>query len=372
MSVSPPVSIEDLPALPDDTSEIEQVAARDDVWTVLPRSFGDADAGRFVNGYFTVSGLEISIFARTQDDGVTGDFSFIESAELDQRPVKVGELWNQSLIFEDPDGVTVEWLRERLNYETCWLSTGEAPAEPFHEWAEEPYSHEAAGMPECDHTALTSPFKPPKLDIRVICCEACEMPIAFEMDDGEIVKYDEIVSTDFIGLPSPRSNDHTRGVAVSPHGELTNPEVTLHFLSRVAMLETGSLDLYVRDEQNGYLLCFGNAVVGYAMWSEVGDYVALQQRYILPPFRGNRLGTVLLEAWYDYIDAETYYTIRSNEVARRSLRAAGHLDAGIAKPGTMLGSGDSVDPADFSPGYVDRLRRGMASGGVDRRFVADE
>lgn len=358
----PPITTEDLSNLPDNTELIELILDSDEVWTVVPRFIGTGETGRFVTGYFKISDNTISIHARRSQNGIPGELEFIEDAELDERPVKVGEIWDQTLFFEEPDAETLEWLREAINYEMTWMSKGEDPKESFIDWADEPFSHKADGLPECAHSNLTSHFKPPNLDIGLVCCNDCEIPLAVKTGEGSIYTYEDIGSTDFLGLPEPESNHQIRIVPVERNNGVSNSEIVLHFMLRLAMIETDFLDLYARGEQNGMLICMGNATVGYAMWSEVGDYIALQQRYIHSAFRRKGLGTILLKAWYDYVDVDWYYTIRSNVAARRSLKSAGHLQDNIARPATMLGSRDSLDPANSSPGFVDRMTRESVPG----------
>jgi GNAT superfamily N-acetyltransferase len=364
MTLSTPITIEDLSSLPDNSAEIESIVESDDVMTVVPRFMGTAETGRFVTSYFEIKDTTLSLYSRKSARGLPGEIEFIESIELDHQPERVGGIWDQTLFFEEPDGEAVEWVKQRANYETIWLTQGDPPSESFFEWATEPYSHEATGLPDCEDHEMTKGFQPPNIDINIICCPKCEMPLFATAGGTEPYSTDEILQASFVGISSAEEETDVRGVPVEAGGSVSNREIALHILTRYAMLETDRMDLYVRDDQKGYLILMGDLIVGYAMWSEHGDYTALQQRYLLPDFRGNRLGTVLLEAWYDYIDSDWYYTIQSNEAARKSLEASGHIDQDTARPANILSSRDTNDPARISPGFVDRQRRQSLERGV--------
>lgn len=354
MAFSVPIDTNDLDALPDNTALIENLVQKDGITTVLPRFIGTEDTGRFVTAFFIFQDKNVVLYARERDDN-TSSLEKQTTVTLTKSPTVLGDLWNQTILIEDQDIDTIEHLKQRAEYYIAWLSQGRDPAISFSEYKHDPFQADLTGLPDCDHTETQDPVQAPNLNLTVTLCEDCNIPIIVVTDEGAFEAQD-VIRSDYIGIPS--DGNTVKGKSTTPSDPLTNAEVALHVLSRFASVEQSYLDIYSRNGDYGYLITIDNAIAGYALWTEFENHVALQQIYLLPQFRGSSIGEILVNAWYDQLDADHYYAISPNEAGLTTLEKTGHLEDGTATPATVLACRDTLERTAINANYVDHIRRG--------------
>lgn len=354
MSISPPIDTTDLDTLPDNTDLIENLNNKNEITTVLPRFLGTNDTGRFVTSFFIFQDKKITLYTRQRPHDGKSKLEKRESKPLSKAPTIIGDLWNQTIIIETPDINTVEHLKQRSEYDSYWL-TGYEPDIPFDEYKDDPFDTTPTGLPDCNHTETTDPVKTPNLELVVTLCDHCGIPLFLANDNG-VVEARETLSPEYVGIPTDDSP--AKSTTTTPHGTLSNKEITLHVLSRFANVEQPHFDIYARTNDHGFLLTIENSVAGYALWNEFEGHVALQQIYLLPPFRGTNLGELLVQAWYDDIDADQYYAIAPNDTGTATLENLGHIDNNIATPATILSSRDTLNAGAVNASRTDQTRRG--------------
>jgi GNAT superfamily N-acetyltransferase len=354
MSISPPIDTDDLDTLPDNTDLIETLNDKNKITTVLPRFLGTNDTGRFVTSFFVFLDKKITLYTRKRTQDEKSKLEKQASKTLSKEPTIIGELWNQTIIIETPDINTVEHLKQRSEYDSYWL-TGYESDIPFNEYKQDPFDSTPTGLPDCNHTQATDPVKTPQLDLVVTLCEDCGIPLFLANDNG-VVEARNTLSPEYIGIQ--HDDSPAKSTTTTPHGNLSNKEITLHVLSRFANVEQPHFDIYSRTNDHGFLLTIENSIAGYALWNEFEGHIALQQIYLLPPFRGENLGELLVSAWYNHIDADQYYAIAPNDTGTATLEKLGHIDDNIATPATILSSRDTLDPGAVNASRTDQTRRG--------------
>lgn len=359
MTFSVPIeTLDDIEALPDNTNTIESLTNKDQITTVLPRFIGTESTGRFVTAFFIFHGDDaqtVTLYTRQRTNSES-TFEKQTTASLTKTPTFIGDTWNQTILIETPDIDTIERLKQRAHYDTVWLATSHDPDITFDEFHSYPFNSIPAGLPDCDHTKTTDPAQTPNLDITVTLCQNCGIPLVVATPNGGLEAHNTL-DTEYIGIPTDEDTP-VRAKQTTPTDPLTNAEVTLHVLSRYANVEQSHFDIYARNDHYGYLITLHNSVAGYALWNEFNDHIALQQIYIFPEFRGAHLGEILVDAWYDHIDADHYYAIGPNDVGQHTLSQAGHLDGGTAAPATILSCSDTLDAGAVNASYTDAVRRG--------------
>jgi len=355
MTFSTPIDTNDLNDLPDNTDLIEDLNQKDKITTVLPRFLGNNDTGRFVTAFFVFKGTSVFLYTRQRTSNGESSLEKQTRASLTNHPTILGDTWNQTILIEDEDIETVERLKQRVEYDTYWLSFGHEPAIPFDEYKHDPFGAQITGLPECDHTEAQDPVKAPNLDLTITLCKDCNLPLMVA-SPSEVFEVQEVLRPEYVGIPS--EGNPVKGKRVNPDDPLSNAEVSLHVLSRFAHVEQSHLDIYARNDDYGYLITLDNSIAGYALWNEFGDHVALQQVYIFPEFRGADLGEILVNAWSDQLDIDHYYAIGPNEAGLTTLEKAGHIDDGTATPATILSCRDTLDSSAVNASFADRVRRG--------------
>jgi GNAT superfamily N-acetyltransferase len=354
-----PISADDLKALPDHTSLIKDLADKPNIVTVLPRFVGTGDTGRFVTAFFIFHGSEatrVTLYTRIRTSDGKSTLEKRDEITLGYEPKIIGDLWDQTIVIKEDDIRPVEHLRQRCEYDTYWLVSGYDPGITYEEYKREPFPTNTKGLPDCDHTKADDPVKTPNLDLVVTPCGDCGIPLLTTTGPDPIEAWTTLTA-DYLGLPTT-GDPPVHGKRTTPAGPLTNAEVTLHVLSRFANVEQSHFEIYARNDRYGYLVAIGDAIIGYALWNTFEGTVALQQIYVFPEFRGDNLAELLVDVWFDQLDADHYYAIGPNDAGLTTLSQAGHLDDGTATPATILSCRDSINPGEVNASYTDQIRRG--------------
>jgi len=360
MSFTVPVTPDNLDELPDNTSLIEKLAAKPNITTVLPRFYGIQDTGRFVTAFFVFhgdNGRKVTLYTRRRTSADESKLEKQTTITLTNPPTITGNIWNQTILIKNEDINAIERLKQRVEYDCYWLSSGYEPDIAFDEYSRDPFASTPSGLPECDHANVSEPAKMPTLDITVSLCEDCGIPLLLATDNGAIEAHNTL-KTDFIGVPAGDEQSPARGTTVTPAEPLTNDEITLHVLSRFANVEQSHFDIYARNNTYGYLLTLYDNVAGYAFWNKFDGYTALQQIYLFPEYRGSGLGELLVRAWYEHLGVDHYFAIGPNTAGTATLENLGHLDDGVATPATILSCKDTLNADQVNANYADQIRRG--------------
>lgn len=359
MTFTVPISFEDINTLPDNTDLIENLYAKEEITTVVPRFLGDISTGRFVTAFFVFRDTELTVFVRRRDEGKESKFERQNTVTLANSPTKTGNLWNQTIFIEGPDVIAVEKLKQRVQYDTIWLSTGGDPEISFEEYYSEPFNYEPKDeLPDCPHHDLSDFIQVPNLGFYIRLCNDCKSPIALDID-GEPYLAFQTLTSEFLGLPESSDEVSVRGTTTEPTGPITAGEIALHVLTRIAHAELSHFEIYARAGRYGYIITLNESVAGYALWNEFDDHIALQQIYVLPHFRHSSFGKVLVDAWHDELGNPNYYAIGLNNAGAATLEGAGHLGAeGPAQDATILSCRDTTNPADVNASYADAIARG--------------
>lgn len=355
MPFSVPIEVDDVGSLPDNTELIENLSQAESITTVLPRFIGTEETGRFVTSFFVFKSQTLTLYTRRQADGQSG-LGKSNSIELTNSPIVTGDLWNQTVILTGDDVAPVETLNQRSQYETYWLSFGHTPAVSFKEYAHEPFPTDVGGHPDCEHTKPEDPTYAPGLEIPITLCEDCGIPLAVG-HNAQVYDARSTLEASFIGIPTD-SGSPAKSTTTTPHGAITDKEVALHVLSRFAHAEQSHFGIYSRSERMGYLLIIGDVVAGYVLWNVFGENIALQQIYLLPHYRGEGLGELLVRSWFDSMEADHYFAIGVNKAGSGTIGNLGHFDDGIATPATILSCRDTLDAGEVNANYADQNRRG--------------
>lgn len=350
MPISPPITGRDLETLPDDTEFVEDLAANEDVETVVPFFLGDGDVGRFVTAFVAVSGTTMTLYARRRD-GDAVDFEQIDATTVGEPAAWVGTLWNQTVSFDGDDLAEVVELRERAGYETHWLFAGTDPEQPFETYRRDPLGHEPTGFETCDHQPGEDQRTVPNVGIQVSSCGECGTPL-FVTGDTTGTRTMEVLNAVHIG--EAFGDDGIRGFRITGNDAVSSREEALHVLSRLANNENPSLQHYARGDRQALLFLVGDQIVGYVAWDDVGPDVLLRAIYVLPEYRGEGgLAETMVAAFYDELDHDEYLVETPNDAARDALARAGHLDTGIVTPVATLACRDTTDASDPGAIYAD-------------------
>jgi len=336
--------------LPDDTDLVEDLAAKDDVETVVPYFLGDGDVGRFVTAFFVVSGETMTLYARRRD-GDAVDFERIDSTAVGEPAAWAGTLWNQTISFDGDDVAGVVELRERAGYDTHWLFAGSDPTASFDAYRRDPLGHAPTGFEPCEHQPGDDSGPVPNLGLQIASCTECGTPL-FVTGDDTGTRTMEVLNAVHIG--EGFGDDAIRGFRIVPEGDVSGREEALHVLSRLANDENPSLQHYARGDRQALLFLVGDQIVGYAAWDHVGSDVRLCGFYLLPEYRGDGgLAETVVEAFFDEVEHDRYLVETPNDAGRAAISRAGHLDTGVATPVATLACRDTTDASDPGAIYAD-------------------
>lgn len=354
MSFSVPISVDDVGTLPDNTALIENLATEETVTTVLPRFLGTGEEGRFVSAFFVFHADRVTLYCRLYQSEGESSLTKTDSISLTTEPTVIGDLWDQTIFIEDADMQAIDLLKQRSEYETWWLSFGQHPEEPFEALRDDdPFEFVPNGLPECSHESVSRGRQVPNLDIVVVPCAECGIPLHVATDEGLQTNY-TLLREEFLDVDS--TGGEFVGIPVLPEGKVSNAELTLHLLTRFANVEQEHLDLYTRHGRLGMAFVHEEVAKGYVLWDEYNEIVALQQIYVLPQYRREGWAERFVEHWFEQVDCESYFAVEPNPAARAVHESIDHLSDGTARPATVLSCRDTLDLAEISSGYADKMQ----------------
>ena len=363
--MSPVITPEDLPRLPDHTEVLETILNSDAVDALLPQYMGNANTGRFVVGFFLIANSTVRTYVLKKTAQRKNPFDTIYEFTAAYDIDTFGEFWENTVVFSWDDRVEAHRSAKILEgYAARFTLDNYLTEEEIKNYADETVAtNHYQELPQCDCRVIDEWETIQPLHLNIADCSNCFRPLCIEFNQ-ECLDFTECLDIDWID-PDQRtiidgSNDEYY-ITVSSESKPTQADVTLHALTRLSHREFDNFDFYTGREFNGLLYVHDGRVKGHLLWNTIGKRVFLQQVYVLPGARQTGNGAALVNTWFtECCPANHYYASTPNKAGLRTLKHIGHVTDdhnGPAIPAYAMTTSSSMDADETSPASASDYRR---------------